>query len=1051
MGAAMSKKWTWGVLVGVILSWGCYQVTWADTADIKRRLDEGQQAYSAGNYPEALAKWQQGLELAQKSANQKAMAVFGANLGLVYRNLGQFEKALVHYQQVLALDRELKDTRSEGSTLGALALIHWRLGQYDQAVEYYQQALAIHRELKNRQAEGSNLSNLGMVYWNLSQYGKALEYYQQALSIHRDLKNRQAEGITLGNMGMVFNFLGHYDQALGYCQQALAISRELKDRQTEGANLTTLGIVHDNLAQYDEAQAYYQQALTIYRETRDRRGEAANLGNLGMVSENLGQYDQTLEYYHQALALQRDIREHWGEGNTLGNLGRIWKDLGQDNKALEYFQQALAIQRQIKDRRGEGASLGNLGIIYVNLGQYDRALEYFQQALAIDREVKDRRGEGHALGNLGLVYGRLGQHDRALKYHQETLAIRREIKDRLGEGSALGSLARIYGDLGQLDKALEASKESLKISQEVGAPDSLWRAQRGLGAVEVKIEKYGAAIKHYRQAIDTIEGLRGGLRSKEVKISFMQDKLFMYDELIELLRSLHEKDPTKGYDREALEIFERKQGRLFLEEMGQSGARTFTGLPEQMRNQETALEQRLDKLQADLVKEWSQPQPDPQRLRSLENELQQARAAFQALKSELQTTYPDYYALKYPQPTKLAELQAKVLNPGEVMLVYGVMKDMTCLWVIGKEVCRLHTLPIGGKGLGRKIAAFRQRVLEHGEAGRGVASQQEKTEKTKNTLSQELYNLLIPAQARPPLSPGSSLYIIPTGPLYSLPFEALEAQASGQPPRYLVEDYAIVYLSSASLLKTLREARARKQAQPPYPLLAFANPRYGKGSYGQAEDKSVRSLQTRAYLEIMGGGFPELPETEDEVREIKDLLQAPEQSNPLQLKEAASRSTVFSLNQSAKLPDYRYLVFACHGILPGEVDRVVQPALVLSHPEQDGYLTMGDVFGLKLNAQLVSLSACNTGRGAEVKGEGVIGLTRAFMYAGTPAVSVTLWSIESQSAKELNVGMYRYLCQNHGRSASLREIKLSMLRGEKGDEYRHPFFWAPLVIFGDGQ
>ena len=129
----------------------------------------------------------------------------------------------------------------------------------------------------------------------------------------------------------------------------------------------------------------------------------------------------------------------------------------------------------------------------------------------------------------------------------------------------------------------------------------------------------------------------------------------------------------------------------------------------------------------------------------------------------------------------------------------------------------------------------------------------------------------------------------------------------------------------------------------------------------------------------------------------------------------------------------------------------IASALVLAHPEREGYLTMGDVFGLKLNAELVSLSACNTGRGSEVKGEGVVGLTRAFMYAGTPAVAVTLWSVESYSAKELNVGMYQYLSRKPGRAAALQKIKLALLRGQKGDQYREPFFWAPLVVFGDGQ
>lgn len=385
------------------------------------------------------------------------------------------------------------------------------------------------------------------------------------------------------------------------------------------------------------------------------------------------------------------------------------------------------------------------------------------------------------------------------------------------------------------------------------------------------------------------------------------------------------------------------------------------------------------------------------------------------------------------------------------MLVYGVMEGNTCLWVIGREIFRLLTLPIGEKDLGQKIEAFRRRVLKAVEVGRGVLMQTGTSDKDGDKFCHELYNSLLPAQVGKSLSPGSRLYIIPTGPLYALPFEALETQASGQKPRYLVEDYGIAYLSSASLLKILREAQARKQAQPPYPLLAFANPSYGEGACMHAHDSSIRGLQTQAYQEILGGPFRELAETEDEAREIKELLKAPEESNPLQLKEAASRSMVLNLNRAAKLSNYRYLLFACHGLLPGEVDRVVQPALVLSHPEKEGYLTMGDVFGLQLNADLVSLSACNTGGGKEVRGEGVMGLTRAFMYSGSPAVSVTLWSIESQSAKELDVGLFSNLAQKQGRAEALRQIKLALLRGEKGEKYRQPFFWAPLVVFGDGQ
>ena len=386
------------------------------------------------------------------------------------------------------------------------------------------------------------------------------------------------------------------------------------------------------------------------------------------------------------------------------------------------------------------------------------------------------------------------------------------------------------------------------------------------------------------------------------------------------------------------------------------------------------------------------------------------------------------------------------------MLVYGVMPDKTCQWVIGKEVFQLNTLPIGEKDLARKIAAYRRLIRKAVEEAGTAAGPQDPAPKELDQLRHELYTLLFPAPVGAALSPGNVLYIIPTGPLYYLPFEALPTQAPGQPPRYLVEDYAVAYLSSASLLKTLREAQSRKQNQPPYPLLAFANPRYETGSGTPSGDKSLRGLQTRAYREIIGCKFEELPETEDEVRAIKELLKAPAQSNPLLVKEAASRSAIFSLNQDARLSAYRYLVFACHGILPGEVDRVVQPALVLSYPEKDGYLTMGDVFSLKLNAQLVSLSACNTGRG--VRGQGRRGggpdpglyVRRDPGGGGHPVVR--------------RVGIRQGAKCGH---VPLPEPEPRPGRGPAGDQagpaagracgnqYRDPFFWAPLVVFGDGR
>ncbi|MDP2046730.1 MAG: CHAT domain-containing tetratricopeptide repeat protein, partial [Deltaproteobacteria bacterium] len=722
-----------------------------------------------------------------------------------------------------------------------------------------------------------------------------------------------------------------------------------------------------NTGHYPEATVKLEQGLEQARKSKNilleinsvnKRIISAFLSNLGWVYSAMGQYDRALEYYQQALAIDREIkRGRRFEAGGLSALGGLYADLGQYDRALEYKQQALAINKEAKDCFLQGGLLSSLGGHYSRMGQYDKAREYYQQALAVHRafciqpfnrpfEWRHRGGEAGDLSGLACIHMSLGQYDQAREYGEQALAIERKIKNRSGQGSDLNNLGIIYRHLGQYDRAREALEEGLKIAHETGRRESLWRAQAILGDLEVKVANYEPAIQRYRQSLDTIEGLRAGLADKENRTTFMQNKLHVYDALIDVLRVLHEKDPTKGYDRDALEIFERKQGRMFLEEIGKSGARNFAGLPEEVKNRETELENRRSNLQVALEKERTKSQPDPARLHTLESEFEQARTNLVALQTELRTNYPDYYALKYPQPVKLSELKTKVLKPDEILMVYGVMHDKTCLWVIGKGVFRLQTLPVGEKDLAQKVATYRRLILKTGDEEGKEARPQDATKEARDKLRQELYNLLIPDQVRAALVPGSRLYIVPTGPLYSLPSEALETQAPGQPPHYLVQDHAIAYLSSASLLKTLRDARARKQTQPPYPLLAVANPSYGKDSQGQAEDGSIRGLRTRAYKDILRGGFMDLPETEDEVRAIKAVLQAPEASNPLQVREAASRSTVLSLNQAGKLTAYRYLVFACHGVLPGEVSQVVQPALVLSHPEKEGFLTMGDIFGL---------------------------------------------------------------------------------------------------------
>ncbi|MDM8567615.1 CHAT domain-containing protein [Candidatus Halobeggiatoa sp. HSG11] len=322
--------------------------------------------------------------------------------------------------------------------------------------------------------------------------------------------------------------------------------------------------------------------------------------------------------------------------------------------------------------------------------------------------------------------------------------------------------------------------------------------------------------------------------------------------------------------------------------------------------------------------------------------------------------------------------------------------------------------------------------------------------------SHELYQTLLPETVRQLIKNAKILHIIPTGPLYGLPFGSLVISNPKQPIRYLIEDYPISYLSSASLLKIIRDEE--RKTQPPKPFLAFADPEYPPcNNTTDTKPETIAELRTKSYLKsIKGNCFTRLAATADEVREIADLFNA-DHSKSLYLGSKASRKTVFDLNEAGKLDDYRYIMFSVHGIIPNKINQIEQPALVLSNPTKDGYLTMADAFALKLNADFVNLSACNTGCtkkdcSENVRGQGIMGLTRAFMYAGTSRVAVTLWSVDLHSSKDLNIGLFTNLKANQKMAHALRNIKLKMIKGQASKkEYSHPYHWAGFVVYGDGQ
>ena len=1018
----------------------------ANHSDSNTIYKKGQQAFQQRDYSKALREWQQGLVVAQKKEDQVLRGKLLAGMGLAYAELNQYEKAKNSTQAALAIHKMIGSKRELGGDYINLAGIYLATQQYHQAMQFYQYALTLSRALGDQQRIGFILGNMASLYRQKEDYNNALDLYQQAIKIHEATTSKEWLGLNHHGIGLTYQAMDKPEQAIKHYQQALVFAEETDNPRTEAEVLASLGGLYVHLGQYEKAIITYTRSLNIHQKLRNRRGIGTAFSELGLVHSYLSDSTRALNYYQKALPFQRETQDKNGESVTLHNLGALFFNLGQNPQALQYYEAALLIQKKLHNASKQSEVLTSIGVVHAKDGAYKAALQCYESVLKLHNQsqavVKIR-----ILINICSIYHKMNNHQKALQYCQQALSMTKQKRSPRTWASLLAGIGAIHIALKKHKSALIHLNKSYQLFKRLGLNQDIWPVQYGLATLAENQQQWKTAILHYRATLTTIESLRTRLQ-KDDRIAFTQDKLYVYDQFIRLLVDLHRRFPGAYYGREALAIFERKQGRVLLEDIGKSGARRFAGIPAQVIDDETALTTQINKLENDLniSKSKADNHTRQNQIKVLEHELTNKRTVKLALDRQISKRYPRYSALTNPQPANLTQLQQHTLQHDEAMLVYAVLQDQTFLWVVSHDVVHLVSLSTTRTELSNDIRNLRQLIGVELKNDETLAWREPQIWQVFAKQSHKLYKTLLPKSVQQYLAGKSVIYIVPTGPLYRLPFGLLLTQPTTKQKNasYFISHYATTYLSSASLLKLMR---SNKIAQKParYPFLAFANPVFKHAEKAEA----MLNLRTKAYRQILGSDFDELPETEDEAREIAALLSAPDVSEPLQLRNQASRTGVFKLNQSNRLQQYRYILFATHGVLPGEIDSINQPALILSHPDPEngsGFLTMEDVFQLKLNAHLVSISACNTGMGKHEQGEGIIGLTRAFMYAGSQAVMVTLWAVESTAAKHLSVEVFRNLQGLSNAAKSLQKVKQSMLRH---NDYAHPLFWAPSIIFGD--
>nr|WP_290221105.1 CHAT domain-containing protein [Trichocoleus desertorum] len=775
-------------------------------------------------------------------------------------------------------------------------------------------------------------------------------------------------------------------------EQRIAIAASTQDCLRIGQIVENQGTTYRVITDQGRVIQCYQEQLALAQHKNQPQQQRQTLHNLGSIYFVVGNYAQSIQRYQQSLAIARQLQNRESEAEALSGLGAAYSAVGNYDKAIQYYEQSLAISRTLAVPELQGMTLRNLGIAYLAQNNPAKALEYPKQSLAIAEKAQDRRGIGQSLGNLGLVYFTKGDHAKAVEHLQQQLAIARELKDRLAEGRALGNLGLAYYGLEDYQKAADHQQQSLAIAQQLQDRPGEGHALNNLGDAWFRLGRLAEAEQTLFAGIKVWESLRSQLDQNDdaTKISLFDTQATTYSTLQEVLIA-------QNKVQVALEVAERGRSRAFVELLAKqlppdgtkSLAASSLDLPNIAQIQQIAREQNATLVEYSVIQEAFQVEGQ----RRIEDKALYIWVVQPT--GEVAFRQVDLKPLWQEQKTSLDDLVASTRA----------------------------SIGIEGRGL-----VFNQKTEV-------VASALERLQRYQTQQSQlkQLHQLLIqPIADLLPTNPEARVIFIPQGALFLAPFPALQDAAG----KYLIEKHTMLTAPAIQILALTHQQRRRQglaQQLQPTQVAATTLPRSPQHSL-------IVGNPTMPNLPTENGERSQqlysLPGAEREAKMIASLLNT----------EAITGSAATKAAVMAKMGEARIIHLATHGLLDDFRGLGIPGAIALAPSGQDdGLLTANDILGLKLNAELVVLSACVTGRG-KITGDGVVGLSRSLISAGAPSVVVSLWQVPDNPTATLMTEFYQNLQGQPDKAQALRQAMLATLK-----QYPDPRDWAAFTLIGEAE
>jgi CHAT domain-containing protein/tetratricopeptide (TPR) repeat protein len=860
-------------------------------------------------------------------------------------------------------------------------------------------------------------------------------------------------------------------RAIGKYEEALALWREVRDQTQEALALSRIGRSYNYLGESWKAVEFYKQALGLMTDGAYSSETVSALNGAGYSYLDLGENQQALDYFSQALLLSRKAGDKKGEARSLYHLGTAYALAGDNEGALEWLNRALAVSLVTDDRSLLLSTLQSVGTVYVSMGRYAEALKVLNEALALGRAIGDKREEALVTNRLGRVSAAQGRFPEALAYYKQALVLSRYSGMRDSEAETLYDLGLVHSAIGRSEEARDYFSEALSLSRASMDKRTAAKALYEIAKIERRAGELDASRTHIEAALSIVDLLHATLDHREqgLRTSYFASVHQQYELYISLLMQLDRQRPSQGFAAAALQVSERARARSLLETLTQARVSVPGGVDQALLERERSLRKQLaarTQLQLRLRGRWERGEQGE----VVVKEVERLTAEFQSVEAQIRIQSPRYASLTQPRFLSAAEIQTQVVSEDTMLLEYALGEEDSFLWAVTPHSINGYQLP--GRAvieasvrevydlLRKPIRSSTTRSAELVESASLAESPPTRGEAEYREASLKLSNMLLGPVARQ--LGGKRLILVTQGALQFIPFGALPvpSEAGGsQAGTPMVVCHEMVYLPSASLLPVLRaEAAGRKR--PPRMVAVFADPVFGRndqrvrrspagGGEERAESETplgsvLQSATAKSSIPVVDGNrFERLPSTSWEADRIAALVPS---DSMRALGFAANRTRV----TDGALSQYRIIHFATHALVNNrqpELSGILLSTVNERGLWQDGFLSVNDIFNLRLSADLVVLSGCSTGLGKDVEGEGIIGLTRGFMYAGAPSVVVSLWNVEDRATAELMARFYESMLKEKLEpAAALRAAQIAMWRNGGVQ----PYYWAGFVLQGAG-